>query len=186
SGEIRIDGFLCPGHVSVIIGEKTYYPIAEKYGVPCVIAGFEPIDILEGIYRLLLQVQRGEGKVENVYRRAVSASGNIKAQQLMQEVFEVCDSEWRGLGIIKESGFKISSRYSFYDAQIRFPLKMDVFPEEKNNGCRCGEVLRGLIEPEECSLFARVCNPSNPLGPCMVSVEGACNIHYRFAGVESG
>jgi len=176
--EVKIDGFLCPGHVSVIIGSNSYEFLARDYSVPCVVAGFEPLDILQGINLLLSQICCGEARVENEYKRAVAPEGNLEAQRLMRDVFEVCDSEWRGLGTIEDSGFCLAEDYAPYDVQTRFPIKIDLIKEKTE--CRCGEVLRGLIEPEDCSLFGDPCNPSNPFGPCMVSVEGACNIHYRF------
>jgi len=146
---VRIDGFLCPGHVSTIIGTKSYEFLARDYHIPCVVAGFEPLDILQGINLLLSQICQNEAKVEN-----------------------------EGLGVIEDSGLTIAEDYSFYNAQFRFPV--ETAPSHRNSGCRCGEVLQGLIEPEECSLFGTSCNPSRPFGPCMVSAEGACNIHYRF------
>ena len=179
SGEVRIDGFLCPGHVSAIIGTRAYDFLAKDYNIPCVVAGFEPLDILQGVNLLLSQIYRGEVKVENEYARVVSREGNIKAQELMRAVFTTADSEWRGLGAIKDSGLNIAEEYAQWDVQVRWPI--EVASSGEKEGCRCGEVLRGLIEPRECRLFGDPCNPSNPFGPCMVSVEGTCNIHYRFA-----
>jgi len=175
---VRIDGFLCPGHVSTIIGTKSYEFLARDYHIPCVVAGFEPLDILQGINLLLSQICQNEAKVENEYARVVTSEGNLKAKDIMRRVFNVSDSQWRGLGVIEDSGLSIAEDYSFYNAQFRFPV--ETAPSDRNSGCRCGEVLQGLIEPEECSLFGTSCNPSRPFGPCMVSAEGACNIHYRF------
>ena len=177
-GEAKIDGFLCPGHVSTIIGSKAYEFLARDYGVPCVVTGFEPLDILQGINLLISQIYQGRAKVENEYTRAVSSEGNPAARALLKRVFRVSDSQWRGMGTIKDSGLKIAESYSSYDVQTRYP--MEVKSSRKKKGCRCGEVLRGLIEPPECALFKNPCSPSNPLGPCMVSIEGACNIYYRF------
>ncbi|MBE0478511.1 hydrogenase formation protein HypD [Candidatus Aerophobetes bacterium] len=178
--EVKIDGFLCPGHVSSIIGSKAYEFIARDYNIPCVVAGFEPVDILQAIYLLLSQICHGEAKVENEYTRVVTPQGNLKAKELMAKVFNLNSSEWRGIGEIEDSGLSLAENYAFYDAQLRFPV--EIISSREMEGCRCGEVLRGLIEPEECSLFGNFCNPSNPSGPCMVSIEGACNIYYRFAG----
>jgi len=177
-GEVKIDGFLCPGHVSTIIGSRAYEFLARDYGIPCVVTGFEPLDILQGINLLISQIYQSEAKVENEYTRAVTSEGNPTAKELLKRVFRVSDSQWRGMGIIKDSGLSIAENYSWYDVQTRYPV--EVTSSREKEGCRCGEVLRGLIEPEECGLFGNPCNPSNPFGPCMVSIEGACNIHYRF------
>jgi len=175
---VRIDGFLCPGHVSAIIGSEAYEFLARDYNIPCVVTGFEPLDILQGINLLVSQIYRKEAIVENEYTRIVTQKGNLKAKDLMKRVFKVSDSYWRGMGVIKSSGLSINEDYSRYDAQLHYPVEITSFKEKK--GCRCGEVLQGLIEPRECILFGDTCNPSNPFGPCMVSVEGACNIYYRF------
>lgn len=180
AGEVKIDGFLCPGHVTTIIGSRAYDFLTKDYNIPCAVAGFEPLDILQGINLLLSQIHQGKPKVENEYKRVVTSEGNLSAQGLMGRVFDVCDSRWRGIGVVEDSGLSLSKDYSMYDIRTHSPVKVASSGERK--GCRCGEVLRGLIEPEECSLFSDSCNPSNPFGPCMVSVEGACNIHYRFAG----
>ncbi|NQS88172.1 hydrogenase formation protein HypD [Patescibacteria group bacterium] len=178
SGEVRINGFLCPGHVSTIIGSRAYEFLARDYDIPCVVTGFEPLDILQGVNLLISQIYQGEAKVENEYARVVTLKGNPAARGLLKKVFRVSDSQWRGMGIIKDSGFSIAKDYSWYDVQTRYPV--EVTSSREKEGCRCGEVLRGLIEPWECALFRNPCNPSNPFGPCMVSIEGACNIHYRF------
>lgn len=177
-GEVKIDGFLCPGHVSVITGSRAYEFLARDYNIPCVVTGFEPLDILQGINLLISQIYRDEARVENEYTRVVTPEGNLKAGSLMRRVFNVSDSQWRGMGIIRESGLSIVEDYSWYDVQTRYPI--EVTSSEGKEGCRCGEVLRGLIEPWECALFGDTCNPSHPFGPCMVSIEGACNIYYRF------
>jgi len=178
-GKVKIDGFLCPGHVSTIIGSKAYEFIAEDYHIPCVVAGFEPVDILQSIYLLLLQISQSEAKVENEYARSVSKEGNLTAKKIMSKVFTKSSSVWRGLGMIEESGLKLKEDYFQHDVEVRFPL--EVFSSSvEDKGCRCGEILQGLIEPPQCPLFAKECNPSRPYGPCMVSVEGACNIYYRF------
>ena len=178
SAEVKIDGFLCPGHVSIIIGSKAYDFLAKSYNIPCVITGFEPLDVLQGINLLLSQICHNEAKVENEYARVVLPEGNLNAQQLMNRVFKVDNSSWRGLGIIKGSGLRISSDYSWWDVQTRYPI--EVTSSEENKDCRCEEILRGLIEPPECALFGSSCTPSNPFGPCMVSTEGTCQAYYRF------
>ena len=178
SKEVRIDGFICPGHVSVITGSKVYEFLAKDYHIPCVITGFEPVDILLGINLLLLQIQKNEPKVENEYTRVVNPDGNLIAKSVMDKVFVPGSSEWRGMGIIENSGLTIRKEYSNYDVEVRYPVK--VTSSRKDRGCRCGDILRGIIEPPECPLFGGSCRPSNPLGPCMVSIEGNCNIYYRF------
>jgi len=178
-GEVKIDGFLCPGHVSAITGSQVYDFIARKFGVPCVVAGFEPVDILQGIYLLLCQIAKSEAKVENEYDRVVKPEGNLKAKSLMEEVFRVEPSIWRGMGVIDKSGLEIRKEYSQHDVRARYPVK--VTSSNNKKGCRCGEILKGVIEPPDCPLFGDVCNPSRPLGPCMVSIEGTCNIYYRFS-----
>jgi len=177
-GEVKIDGFLCPGHVSVITGSGVYDFLTKEFRIPCVVAGFEPVDILQGIYLLLSQICQNQAKVENEYGRAVTLQGNLKAKSLMEKVFTVEASEWRGLGIIKNSGLGIREEYSLHDVNRQYPLEVTSSPGKR--GCRCGEILKGLIEPPDCPLFGDRCNPSRPLGPCMVSVEGTCNIYYRF------
>ena len=177
---VRIDGFLCPGHVSVIIGSDAYRPVADG-GVPCVIAGFEPLDILQAVLRLVQQVQRGESRVEVQYSRVVTASGNVKAQALLAEVFEPADVRWRGLGRIPGSGLVIRKELRDFDAAYRFPVEV---PAPRETGCLCGDVLRGAIAPPQCPHFGNDCTPRAPLGPCMVSSEGACAAHYRFRRPE--
>lgn len=182
-GESRIDGFIDPGHVSAIIGSNAYKPISQRYNVPQVVAGFRAVDILLAIYILLKQVENGESSVVNEYSRVVRPEGNKKAKKLLEETFDVVDAEWRGLGHIKKSGLEIKERFSEWDAKRRHEdlLANREPPKQKEvKGCRCGEVLRGLISPEECKLYRKVCKPENPVGPCMVSREGACAITYRF------
>ncbi len=183
-GEIKLDGLIEPGHVSTIIGMEPYIPLSKKYGIPQVIAGFEPLDLLMGIYMLIRQVKEGRADVENEYTRVVRREGNPKALQVMYEVFEPVDIQWRGFPTIPGSGLKIREKYIDHDAREEFkdilePLKEKDFGERK--GCLCGEVLRALKEPEDCPLFGKRCTPKNPMGPCMVSREGGCNIRYRFS-----
>jgi hydrogenase expression/formation protein HypD len=181
SGEVKISGFLYPGHVSAIIGKKPYEFLAREYGLPGAIAGFEPVDILLGIRSILDQMKAGRAGVDIEYSRAVSSSGNLKAQALMAEMFEAKDSVWRGLGPIPRSGLKLKKTYAAFDADLKFRLSIRESPADLP-GCRCGEVLRGLISPHQCPLFGKKCRPESPLGPCMVSFEGACLVHYKYAG----
>jgi hydrogenase expression/formation protein HypD len=177
-GEVKLDGFICPGHVSVITGSAIYEPMADKHRVPCVVTGFEAEDILEGIAMLLLQLVEGEPKVEIQYRRWVTREGNAKARERIAEVFQPCDAAWRGLGTIPASGLALRPELAGHDALA--VLGVEVPPELENPGCSCGEVLRGLIEPPECPLFASRCTPATPVGPCMVSTEGSCAAYYKY------
>jgi hydrogenase expression/formation protein HypD len=183
-GELKLDGFIEPGHVSTIIGSKPYEFISTEYRVPQVIAGFEPIDLLMGVWMLVQQVERGKPRVENEYARVVKEEGNIKAQRVINEVFEPMDVKWRGVPVILRSGLKLRDKFEDYDARKRYE---DDFAEIANKeftepkGCLCGEVLRGIISSKKCPLFGKKCTPDNPVGPCMVSIEGSCNIEYRYA-----
>jgi hydrogenase expression/formation protein HypD len=177
--EIHIDGFICPGHVSTIIGMTPYLHILSRHSIPQVIAGFEPIDILIAIAMILKQIRSGEAKVENEYSRSVRATGNLKAQEALASVFETCDSNWRGIGQIKASGYRLRNQYSARDAVTKFGLNIDQ-SYELPVGCKCGELLRGLIYPEQCPLFGTKCTISHPVGPCMVSREGSCYVSARF------
>ncbi len=176
--EVRIDGFLCPAHVSTIIGTDAYLPVASKHRIPCVVAGFEPLDILLGISMLVRQVKEGAARVENEYSRGATGGGNRKAQELLREVFLPCDTDWRGIGVIPGSGLRIGDRYARYDAEERHGIR-PVFSTEKT-ACRCGDVLKGKILPEECPLFGKACVPEEPSGPCMVSGEGTCAAYFRY------
>ena len=178
SREVRIDGFICPGHVSVIIGAKPYRKLAENYQVPCVIAGFEPLDILQSIYLLLLQIKEKRPRVVIQYKRAVKAEGNQKAQKLMKKVFEIKDSHWRGLGMIEKSGLFLRKEYRGFDVEKKFPLK--VKRTIRRSGCICGEILRGVKSPSDCPLFGKSCTPENAIGPCMVSSEGSCAAYFKY------
>ena len=179
-GEINIDGFLLPGHVSVIIGLEAYRPFFEAHRVPCVVAGFEPADLLQGIAMLTDQVEAGQPALENAYPRAVSSAGNPKAMAVMNEVFEMADADWRGIGTIPASGLTIRETYADFDAMKVFDIRLTPVPEPK--GCACGEVLTGVKIPPQCSLYKTVCNPMAPIGPCMVSSEGTCAAYYRYHG----
>lgn len=177
-GELNIDGYLCPGHVSTIIGEGPYSIIARQFKMPCVIAGFQALDILEGIYMLIKQVNEGKACVENAYKRVVRPEGNKLAQETVEKVFEVQDSEWRGLGKIRESGLAIREAFSDFDAEKRFDI--DIEEPKPLAGCICGEILKGLKRPTECKNFGSNCTPDEPLGPCMVSSEGTCATYYKY------
>lgn len=178
SDEVKIDGFMLPGHVSTIIGSKPYEFIASKYSKPCVITGFGAEDILSGIAMLLRQISEGKAAVEIQYKSAVRVEGNQRALDIMNEFFETCDSYWRGIGIIKDSGLRLRKKWSHRNAEDLFDLNVPDMPEPK--GCMCGMVLRGIKTPEECPLFGRACTPDRPVGACMVSTEGSCAAYYRY------
>lgn len=178
---LNLSGFLCPGHVSVIIGTKSYAFIPKKYKIGCCIAGFEPVDILEGVYFLMQQIVNGKPKVDNQYIRVVTHNGNQKAQKTISKVFNICDASWRGLGRIPQSGLKIRREFSCFDAEKNFAVSFQSSAiSQKLRKCRCGDILKGLISPQDCPLFLKICTPDKPYGPCMVSSEGACNAHYRY------
>jgi len=179
SGEQRLDGFLLPGHVSVITGSDAFSFLADDYGVGGVVAGFEPADVLEGL--LMLAAQRTPA-VEIAYRRAVHAGGNPVGQAVLRQVFAPCDAEWRGLGMIPGSGLCLGEEFATYDADRRFRPELPVSREPA--GCRCGEVLRGVIDPPECGLFGDRCTPESPVGACMVSTEGSCAAAHRYQDLE--
>lgn len=176
---VQIDGFILPGHVFVITGTHAYRGTFEKYKLPSVIAGFEPIDILTAILLLIRQNEAGTPALENAYPRAVSDAGNVKAKQIMNQVFEVCDASWRGIGEIPCSGMELKKAYEKFNAAIKFGMDMPEVPEPK--GCACGQILMGLKTPEECVLYKKKCTPLTPVGPCMVSSEGACAAFYRYS-----
>lgn len=178
--ECRIDGFIAPGHVSTIIGPKPYEALARRYKKPIVIAGFEPLDILYGIFLVLKQLKQKSNDVEIGYRRGVTARGNPRANQLLKRVFDVCNSEWRGLGPIPSSGLKLKKRFEKFDAIKKFNLKIKSPLKAGKTGCICDKILKGLSIPTACRLFAKTCSPGTPYGPCMVSSEGTCNAYYRY------
>jgi len=178
-GQVLIDGFLLPGHVSVILGSDAYRPVAARFGKPCVVAGFEPQEMLDAIEMILAQLAAGRAEVENAYPRAVSAEGNRAAWAVIEEVFTPADTPWRGLGTIPGSGLALRDAFAEQDAARRFGIT--VTAREDDHGCRCGQVICGLIEPPECPLFASACTPASPVGPCMVSREGNCQAHYKYA-----
>ncbi|MBD3369357.1 hydrogenase formation protein HypD [Candidatus Fermentibacteria bacterium] len=180
SPRLAIDGFLCPGHVSVVTGSRVYLPIAESSGTPCVVAGFEPGEILSGVSMLLGQISEGRAEVENAYPAVVSEDGNPRARKVMEEVLAPGDDAWRGLGTIPGSGLFLRGEYADHDARTLWPV--DVPPAREDPECRCGDVLCGLIDPPGCSLFGRGCTPRNPRGACMVSGEGSCAAWFRYGG----
>jgi len=175
----KIDGFICPGHVSVITGSSAFEFIPRKYKLACVITGFEPTDILTSILMLIRQVNSHRPGVEIQYNRAVTQTGNTRAQKFMDEVFEPCDAWWRGLGIIPSGGMKLREKYTGFDAGASF--NTEVTRNEPYTACICGDILRGTRTPGECALFASVCTPDRPSGACMVSDEGACNTWYKYS-----
>ncbi len=176
--DLQVDGYLCPAHVSAIIGADAYTELTTRYHVPCVVTGFEPLDILQGVDMLVTQIAAGIATVENQYRRYVKNAGNPRAQQLLARVFEPCDARWRGLGLIAGSGLRIRDAYSSFDADQRF--RVTVAPAVEPADCRCGEILKGKLDPRECHLFGQRCTPATPVGACMVSSEGTCAAEYKY------
>jgi hydrogenase expression/formation protein HypD len=178
NGDSRLDGFLCPGHVSVIIGSSAYRTVVEQHHVPCVMTGFEPPGILKGIIALLRQILSNEARLENVYSAVVSPEGNQVARAMLDRVFEIADAPWRAMGTIPRSGLSICDEFASFDALRRFHLHLS---EDRDlPGCRCGEVIQGRVEPVECALFAKTCTPMNPIGPCMVGSEGTCSAWFKY------
>ena len=178
--ECRIDGFIAPGHVSTIIGSKPYEPLAKIYKKPIVIAGFEPVDIFYGIFLILKQLKKRKSNVEIEYSRSVTVQGNPLAIRMLNKVFEICDTKWRGLGIIPNSGLQLKKKFEKYDAIKKFNLKIKKSSYREKKGCICDRILKGLKTPLDCPLFSRACTPDNPVGPCMVSSEGACNAYFKY------
>lgn len=177
--DIGVDGFILPGHVSVIIGVGAYQSFFDQYRTPCVVAGFEPVDVLRGILSLVEMVEKEAPALTNVYPRAVTQDGNVQAREVMAAVFEPCDAPWRGLGIIAGSGLAIRDDLAAFDAVKRFGLTVTEVPEPR--GCACGEILSGIKTPKQCALFGKACTPLQPVGPCMVSTEGTCAAYYRYS-----
>jgi len=174
----RVQAFLAAGHVCSVMGTQEYPPLVERYSVPIVVTGFEPLDILEGIRHTVHQLERGESYLDNAYARAVPPEGNLAARKLLSEVFTVTDRGWRGIGVIPDSGWRLSETYRDFDAEYRFQVG-DIHTDE-SAVCRSGEVLQGLIKPHECAAFGTQCTPRNPLGATMVSSEGACAAYYLY------
>ena len=175
---VKIDGYIAPGHVSVITGTSIYKDIPEKHRLGCVIAGFEPVDLLQSIYMLVQQLENNQPKVEIQYKRAVKPEGNIIAQNYLNEVFVPGPDWWRGLGILQNSGLKIREKYKMHDAEAN--INVEVEPTREDKGCICGEILKGLKKPKDCKLFGKACTPEDPVGACMVSHEGSCAAYYRY------
>jgi hydrogenase expression/formation protein HypD len=173
-----IQGFLAAGHVCTIMGIDAYYPIAEKYRVPIVVTGFEPVDLLQGILMTVRQLERGQHELENQYKRVVRPEGNLAAQKAITEVFKVADREWRGIGTIPQSGYEVRDALAAYDANVKFSVNITEVAECKE--CIAGQVLKGLKKPYQCSQFGKACTPSTPLGAPMVSSEGACAAYFHY------
>ncbi len=178
ANNLQIDGFMLPGHVSVIIGERAYQRFFKRHRMACVITGFEPVDILQAIWLLIEQIENGRPALENAYRRAVTTAGNAKAQKLLGEVFEPADVSWRAMGVIAHSGLKIRRKYERYDAEAIFDIEVADSTDPK--GCACGDILTGAKTPPQCPLFKTVCTPEDPVGPCMVSTEGTCAAYFKY------
>lgn len=174
-----VDGFITPGHVSAIIGTNAFQTFAERTKTPCVAAGFEPLDVLESIRMILVQIEEGRADSENEYTRVVRPEGNIAAQRVLHNAFQIDDAPWRGLGIIPKSGYYIRDEYAEYDARVKFEFpvfeSIDLLP-----GCRCHEVILGMVDPTDCNLFGKRCTPMDPYGPCMVGHEGTCRIRHEY------
>ena len=181
AGEVQLSGIIGPGHVTTIIGLDAWGFLPRDYDIPCAIAGFEPLDILQAVYALVDMAERHAPAVHNAYARSVRLDGNRVAQQMMEQVFQVGAAEWRGLGVVPASGLLLRDKYAAFDAARRFPV--EVGPTQEPRGCRCGEILRGVTEPAECPLFRRACTPEHPIGPCMVSSEGACAAYVQYGEV---
>ena len=180
AGEVALDGIIGPGHVTTVIGSHAWRFLPDEHSIPCAIAGFEPLDILRAVLALVEMAEDGRPDVANAYTRSVRPDGNPAAQQALQQVFQVVDVDWRGFGTVPASGLGIRSTYARFDAAHNFSV--EVPPAREPPGCRCGEVLRGVMLPTECPLFGRACTPQNPVGPCMVSAEGACAAYHRYGG----
>jgi hydrogenase expression/formation protein HypD len=178
AGEVQLQGIIGPGHVTTIIGADAWQFLPQDYGVPLAVAGFEPLDILRAVADLVDMIEEGRPGISNSYARSVSPEGNPTALSIMDQVFEVVPAEWRGLGTVPGSGLAIRPEYARFDAGRRF--EVDPGPTREHRGCRCGDVLRGTVIPPECPLFGKACTPARPIGPCMVSAEGACAAFYQF------
>ena len=183
-GEMKMDGMIMPGHVAVITGLGPFRIFSERYGMPQVVAGFEPLDIFMAAYMLTKQIEEGRSEVENEYTRLVKENGNPVARKLMEDTFEPTDREWRGFPVIPKSALALKEKFAEHDATVVHRDILSTTPEVEAEaaGCRCGEVLRGLIRSENCPMFGTACRPADPKGPCMVSEEGSCSIAYRFSG----
>jgi hydrogenase expression/formation protein HypD len=174
----QIDGFMLPGHVSMITGVKAYVRFFDQYKIPCVVAGFEAVDMLCAVFMLVKQIETDSPNLENAYKRAVGFRGNEKAQEILHNVFKTVDATWRGIGTIPQSGLKLKDEFECFDAEKKFDIKT-IFAKEPESCC-CGEILTGAKIPPECALYKKVCTPINPVGPCMVSTEGSCAAYFRY------
>jgi hydrogenase expression/formation protein HypD len=182
SGTSRVDAFLAAGHVCTVMGTAQYEPLAARFGVPIVVTGFEPLDVLDGIRRAVHQLEAGRSEVDNAYTRAVRPEGNPAAQRMLADVYEVCDRQWRGIGMIPRSGWRLSPDYADFDAELRFDVgELEV---DEPAACRAGEVLQGLIKPDECECFGTSCTPRHPMGATMVSSEGACAAYHQYRRLD--
>ncbi|MFI8709380.1 hydrogenase formation protein HypD [Bacillus sp. NPDC077411] len=177
AGDVKLDGFILPGHVSIVLGESSYNYLVEEYNMSGVITGFETAELLSTIYKLIDLVLQEKTAIENNYSSVVSNSGNKVAKQWMETYLTICDEAWRGIGVISNSGLDLKKEYDLYNAKKRFKVEVG---EPRKTKCRCGEVIRGLISPSECHLFGKACQPLNPIGPCMVSAEGSCGAYYQY------
>ncbi|MCI0618578.1 hydrogenase formation protein HypD, partial [bacterium] len=176
--ETKVEGFIAPGHVCTVMGYRDYETLAERYKVPFVVAGFEPLDLLQGIWMLVQQLENGAAQVENQYVRSVKRDGNFFAQQIIKEVMEVCDTNWRGIGMIPMSGLRLRQEFENFDAEKKFSVE-EIHADE-SAACIAGAVLQGKKKPHDCPAFGKQCTPENPLGAPMVSTEGACSAYYAF------
>ena len=183
SPDVKVDGFLAAGHVCTVMGFWEYELLAEKYKIPIVVTGFEPVDVVHGILKCVNQLEKGQHKVENAYSRSVVREGNPSAQAIIERVFELCDRPWRGLGVIPQSGYRLRPEFAEYDAELRFPEIQSIETKESDL-CISGLVLQGRKKPNECSAFGNKCTPQTPLGATMVSTEGACAAYYRYGRYE--
>jgi hydrogenase expression/formation protein HypD len=183
SPECQVDGFLAAGHVCTIMGVEPYRSLAQKYQVPIVVTGFEPLDLTYGILAVVNQLEEGRCKVENAYTRTVPAQGNTAAQAVIEDVFEPCDRAWRGIGVIPKSGYRLREKYADFDAERRFPA-VGAIQSLEPELCQSGLVLQGLVKPDQCPAFGRECTPLTPLGATMVSNEGACAAYYKYGRIK--
>jgi hydrogenase expression/formation protein HypD len=182
SGESQLDGIIGPGHVTTVVGSGAWNFLPHEYGISCVVAGFEPLDVLRGIYALVDRFEAGQPGVDNVYSRSVRPDGNRAALEYIDRVYEVCAADWRGLGRIPDSGLRLREEFGYLDARAHF--RVDPGPPEEPAGCICGDVVRGVATPPECPMYAVSCTPHTPVGPCMVSSEGTCAAYYRYSAVD--
>jgi len=183
-GEVRLNGIICPGHVSTIIGSYPYQFIPDDYNIACAISGFEPLDILLSVDMLVSQIESGQHEVEIAYRRGVKPEGNQAATHLMETVFDTCEANWRGIGTVPASGLRLKAKYEQFDAEAKFQVEPGPTIEPK--GCLCGSILRGVSTPLDCKLFRESCTPEHPIGPCMVSTEGSCATYYHYGDSRNG